>query len=199
MNGSSTTVLLTSLQLAAVASPVAAAPQPDPDDPFISGGMMAHLTPVTLSTTGDRDVALGLGGRVHVNVLRYLRLGMMGVGGTMTYGSLDSEFHNGAGGATIQARLPILPVELAVGVLVGGESATVHHYLAEGDDGLFTVQRTDASGFLLSPVFDLEVTLVRRIKLALTVQYRHATWLDDLYRPTVTFHLGLLFNTYRPS
>lgn len=180
-----------------VAAAAQAAPPTESEDPILSGGMALNLTPLEPMDSGQRGALFGLGGRIHVNVLRYLRLGLLGFGASMTYGSLESDLSNAAAGGTVQARIPILPVELAVGVLVGGESITAHDYLAENGDGTFSVRRTEASGFLLNPFLDVEVTFIRRMKLVLTVQLRHATWLDDLYEPTVTFHVGLLFNSYR--
>ncbi len=171
--------------------------EPQPDDLLFCGGMLVNVTPLVVSHTEDRAVGLGLGGRFHLNVARHLRIGLMGLGSSGGYGPMDSEIGTGLGGVTVQGRLPVGPLDLALGVLVGGERATVHHYLSENDDGSFVVQRLDASGFMLSPHLDVELTFVRRLKLALTIQFRHATWLDDLYEPTVTFHLGILFNSYR--
>jgi len=188
------------LLLATLIGPQAARCEGEGDDEelFFCGGMLANLTPTRMAATGEGGVGIGLGGRIHVNVLRYLRAGLMGHGSSTTFGHLDSEYRSGLGGVTVQARLPIGPLDLALGVLVGGDSATVHQYLDIRDDGTFVVDRLEVSGFLLSPHFDVEVTFIRRLKLALTIQFRHATWLDDLYEPTVTFHLGLLFNSYRP-
>lgn len=167
------------------------------DELLFCGGMLVNVTPLVMAHTDDRAVGVGLGGRVHLNVVRHLRIGLMGLGSSGGYGPMDSEIGTGLGGVTVQGRLPVGPLDLALGVLVGGERATVSHYLSENDDGTFVVQRLEASGFLLSPHLDVEITFIRRLKLALTVQLRHATWLDDLYEPTVTFHLGILFNSYR--
>lgn len=165
---------------------------------LISGGMFYHLTPLTLDGLpgDDRALSHGLGGRLGFYLFRYLRLGGGGDVGTAAFGELDSYLRTGHGGLIVEGALPLGPVEILLGALIGGQSMRVYDFEEDLGDGKYRVRRYRESAFLVTPLLSVEVTFIRRLKASFYAQYFPAPLMDGFYGHTVTLALGLQFNSY---
>ncbi len=186
------------LMLALVAAAPPARAVDDGPVLLMSGGMFYHLTPLTLRGLpgDDRALSHGLGGRLGFYPFRYLRVGGGGDVGTATFGEYDSYLRTGQGGLIVEGALPLGPVEILLGVLVGGQSMRVFDFEADLGDGEFQVRHYRESAFVVTPLLSVEVIFIRRLKASFYAQYLAQPLMDGFYGHTVTLALGLQFNSY---
>jgi len=180
--------------------------EPSPEAPreihLFAGGLMFHLTPVKI--TGIDDVptraAGGIGGGMQFYLGRHLRLGGMGSSGSMKFGEFDSPYRATMGAFTAVGAIPLGPVDLDLGVAIGGQKIVVHHYRAELPGGGHDVDRIEREAFAVLPSLALEIPIIRRLRILVLAHYYHPHWQGEFTGHTVTVHLGLWFNTYvRPK
>ena len=195
--------LACSVSLAAAAA--ASAPETDPDDPsadlhLFSGGLLLHLTPLQIRGIEDVEVGVapGLGGGAHFYIGRHVRVGGMGGSSSMTFGEHDSKYRSVMGAFEAFAALPIGPVDLTLGLAIGGQSMTVHHYRAPLDEQTYEVERFQRTGFVLLPMAGVEIPISRKVRILTFVHYHHPHWLGDFNGHTVRIHVGVWFNTFVP-
>jgi len=197
-------VLLPVVLLCILAAPSARAADPSPDAGkpdeihLFAGGLMFHLTPVRLTWLADEPthVAGGIGGGMQFYLGRHLRLGGMGNSGSMKFGAHDSPYRATMGAFTAMGAIPLGPVDLDLGVTVGGQKIVVHHYRDELPGGGYDVDRIERQAFILLPSFAVEIKLIRRLRILLLAQYYHPHWQGEFHGHTVNVHIGLWFNTY---
>ncbi len=165
---------------------------------LFAGGLLFHLTPVQiLDIPGvDPGVAGGLGGGMQFYLGRHLRLGGMGSSGSMEFGEYRSPYRATMGAFTAAGAIPLGPVEIDLGLALGGQSLTVYHLRGELPDGGYDVDRLEREAFVLLPSLGIEFKLIRRLRILLLLHYYHPYWQDGFQGHTVTIHLGLWFNTY---
>jgi hypothetical protein len=194
MTRATTTLLLLAILLA----PAPAHAAEEGEVLLMSGGMFYHLTPLTLDGLPGNDKALshGLGGRLGLYAFRYLRLGGGGDVGTATFGELDSYLRTGHGGLIVEGALPLGPVEILLGALIGGQSMRVYDFEEDLGDGEFRIRHYRESAFIVTPLLSVEVTFIKRLKASFYAQYFPAPMMDGFYGHTVTLALGMQFNSY---
>lgn len=196
-----TTLLVIWLGLFGVSAAGAADETPEEDAEYhlFSGGLLFHLTPLPIEGIADVEIgpALGLGGGLVFRIGPYLRVGGMGGSGALTFGEHDSVYRSPMGGVTVAGAIPLGPVEINLGLLFGGRSLTVFHFVEALDDG-YRVERIERSGVILLPMAGLEIRISRKVRIPFFVQYQHPYWMDGFLGHCVTFHIGPWFNTYVP-
>ena len=140
---------------------------------LMSGGMFYHLTPLTLDGLpgDDRALSHGLGGRLGFYPFRYLRVGGGGDVGTASFGEQESYLRTGHGGLIVEGSLPLGPVEILLGALIGGQSMRVYDFEEDLGDGEYRVRRYRESAFIVTPLLTVEVTFIKRLKASFYVQY----------------------------
>lgn len=176
--------------------------EPAPEIHLFAGGLMFHLTPVQITGIPDVElgVAGGVGGGMQFYLGRHLRLGGMGSSGSMKFGEHESPYRATMGAFTAVGAIPLGPVDLDLGVALGGQKIVVHHYRDELPGGGYDVDRIEREAFVLLPSLALEIPLIRRLRILVLAHYYHPHWQDEFTGHTVTIHLGLWFNTYvRPK
>jgi len=185
------------------AVPAWAAEEPAGEDDeyhLFSGGLLFHLTPLPIEGIEDVAIgpALGLGGGMVFRIGPYLRVGGMGGSAALTFGDHDSVYRSSMGGLTVAGAIPLGPVEINLGLLFGGRSMTVFHFMEAFDDGTYRVDRIQRSGVILLPMAGVTIRISRKVAIPLFVQYQHPDFLDGFIGHAVTIHIGPWFNTYVP-
>lgn len=165
---------------------------------LFAGGLMFHLTPLKIRAIQDVDlgVAGGIGGGMQFYIGRHFRIGGLGESCSMRFGEYRSQFRAVMGALTVTGSLPLGPVDLDLGVAVGGQILTVNHLRTRLADGAYEDERTERTAFVLLPSLGVEIPVIRRLRILVFAHYYHPTWQDEFYDHAVTVHLALWFNTY---
>jgi hypothetical protein len=191
------------LALALLIPPAASAEPEDTTEPsaekhLFAGGLMFHFSP--LKITGipgvEPGLAGGIGGGMQFYLGRHLRLGGLGESSSMRFGELRGDYRSVMGALTVIGAIPIGPLDLDLGVAIGGQRLTAYHLREELPGGGYDADRIERTGFILLPSLGIELRLIRRLRILIFAHYYHPHWQDEFYGHTVTIHLGLWFNTY---
>jgi hypothetical protein len=164
------------------------------------GGMGVQAGYVSIGTRHGElaGMMLGLGGRLHVYIGRFVRLGSGGASIAMNYesgGSEESYYAVGYGGVTAEASLPVRKWRLSAGALVGGGSIdNLHIVRAHADDSIEAV-RTSSGTLIVAPMLTVERRVSRSISLMIAGDWFFGPGFGErrqLLGPKM--HFGVLFN-----
>jgi hypothetical protein len=167
---------------------------------FVGGWSMPNVDPINLklqeigipelSTSGV--FTTGGAGFIYIGVIKNLRVGGMGYGGTISSSSTINEINNeaiyslGGGGLTVEYTLPFVKnIGVSVGAILGGGSMSLELYRNDGnfnweniwndiDDGQSTnvSRKIENNYWTLTPTLNAEFPVYRFIALRLGVGYQ---------------------------
>ncbi len=164
------------------------------------GGMSIQVGAVSIATRHGElsGVMFGLGGRLHLYIGRFMRLGSAGASVAMNYesGGRDGCYYTvGYGGVTAEASLPLRRWRFSAGALVGAGGVDNLHIVQAHEHDSVRAVLTSATTFLAAPILTVEMRVSRSISLMLMGDWFFGPGLGERHQllgPKV--HSGVLFN-----
>ncbi|PLX00951.1 MAG: hypothetical protein C0594_14935 [Marinilabiliales bacterium] len=169
------------------------------EDKLFGGGMFIETGYWKVSTLyGDASGSpLGIGGKLHFQLSKHYRIGMMGAKTTLNYiniGLEGSYLQLGYGGLTGEAVYEKGDVIITGGFLFGGASINNLHLLNKTvPESVYSAQINHYTSLIFSPIVSVEYAATEKISLTLICDYLMGDKIAEDTKLGPKFRFGVIF------